>query len=211
MSIVGGAGGSERLWCRGRFGDALRFRGEFFGDYVIAPRTPDSDSNQYSFVAWVLADSRDRWAQIASDGGYRKYRRLKLILYDRDGVLYAIVDPTVPSESRGLRDGSAGLFPLKQWQHVAVVADGRTLHLYRNGVQTASRPSNGVISSPPGDHLLLGCNNIADDPKEFLPVSFWDGALDEVAIFHRALSANEVSHLYKGSRALSDTTGQINK
>ncbi len=198
LSGVGRAGGLERLWCAGRFGGGLELRGEFFGDYVIAPRTPDSDSNQYSFSAWVLADSRESWPLIACEGGGRNWFRLKFNL--RYGCLRARVAPlngkdNVYSITRGSKSNP---FSTGQWQHVAVVADGSVLHLYRNGVEVASVPCEGVIANPPGKYLLLGCDNRAEDTTGLLPVSFWDGRIDEAIIFHRALSLEEVRRLHEG-------------
>ncbi len=198
LSGVGRAGGLERLWCAGRFGGGLELRGEFFGDYVIAPRTPDSDSNQYSFAAWVLADSREEWATFVSEGGSRNWFRLKCDL-TRDRWCARVTPFSGKDSVYSLAvEGESYPFPTGQWQHVAVVADGSVLHLYRNGVETKSLPCEGVIAVPPGKYLLLGCNNMAEDPTGLLPVSFWDGRIDEVTIFHRALSLEEVRQLYEG-------------
>ena len=203
LSGVGRAGGLERLWCAGRFGGGLELRGEFFGDYVIAPRTPDCDSNQYSFTAWILADSRISGASIVGEGGSRYWFRLKFNLID--GCLRARVAPR-DSKDGGYKsaielEGESGPFPTGQWQHVAVVADGSVIHLYRNGVEVHSAPCEGVIANPPGKHLLLGCDNMAEDPTGLRPMSFWDGRIDEAAIFHRALNLEEVKRLYEGPAA----------
>ncbi len=197
LSGVGRAGGLERLWCAGRFGGGLELRGEFFGDYVIAPRTPDCDSNQYSFSAWILADSRISGASIASEGGSRNWFRLKFNLID--GFLRVRVIPLNGKDSAySMLDGELNPFPTGQWRHMTVVADGAVLRLYSNGVEVRSMPCDGVIVNPPGKHLLLGCGNNAEDPAGLLPSSFWDGRIDEAAIFHRALTPEEARQLYEG-------------
>ena len=196
LSIVGGAGGSERLWCMGQFGGALRFRGEFFGDYVVAPRTPDSDSNQYSLSIWLIADSREFWSQAFEEGGGRGLYRHKLTMREYDDDLSGRTF-SAQGEIKGVL---APHFPLNQWQHIAFVVDGNALHMYRNGDRTQSTPCTGVIASPPGKFLLIGCGNrrTADGQEELSPVCFWDGQIDEVAVFHRALSEKEVKQLFEG-------------
>ena len=59
-------------------------------------------------------------------------------------------------------------FPLQQWQHVAFVADGSVVHLYRNGIQVAASPCDGVYKVPPLKHLTIGCQNVAEssDPPD---------------------------------------------
>ena len=197
LSIVGRAGGSERLWCTGRFGGALRFRGEFFGDYVIAPRTPDCHSNQYSFCAWVFTDGLEDWSQIASEGGGCDQYRLKIALLGTTGRLIGII--RLSGQATGPR------INIGQWQHVAVVADGEINRMYMNGAEVDAMPCAGVMASPPGNYLILGCNNMAKEPTDFFLTSFWDGALDEVAIFHRALSEQEVKKLFEGPAASPHT------
>ena len=59
-------------------------------------------------------------------------------------------------------------------------------------------PCDGVTESPPGNYLLIGCNNVATEPDKVAPVTFWKGRIDELAIFHRALNAEEIKRLYKG-------------
>ncbi len=202
LSGVGRAGGLERLWCAGRFGGGLELRGEFFGDYVIAPRTPDSDSNQYSFSAWILADGKISGASIAREGGgYRNRFRLHFNLID--GCLRARVAPHNRKDGvyTSATEGESNPFSTGQWQHVAVVADGSVLHLYRNGVEVHSAPCEGVVANPPGKYLLLGCDDMAADPTGLLPWSFWDGRIDEAAIFHRALNLEEVRQLHEGPAA----------
>ena len=72
-----------------------------------------------------------------------------------------------------------------QWHHVALVCDGKTVRAYLNGKEemSADLPGESARSLP----LFLGGRS--DNSSN------WEGRLDEVAIFERALSAVEIALL----------------
>ena len=89
---------------------------------------------------------------------------------------------------------------LDEWAHIACSHDGATLKCYLNGEQTDSTPMGAITSSP--TPVLIGSDGWRSD---------WIGALDEVAIYNRALSDGEIRYLagirefkYDGD-ALDDT------
>jgi len=88
---------------------------------------------------------------------------------------------------------NASNFPLNSWQFVGVAYDsninGGTLTLYRNGSQVGSATS---ISPPTGGYVTIGMFGDIGG-SEYNP---WDGKIDEVRVYNRALSAAEVKRLY---------------
>jgi len=83
--------------------------------------------------------------------------------------------------------------PFNEWHHVAATYDVSVGALvYIDGVLDASNPDTGGIETN-GMPLLLGDNPEATG-------RFFDGLLDEVTIYGRALSAGEILHL-AGHRA----------
>ena len=78
--------------------------------------------------------------------------------------------------------------PFGEWNHVAATYDTNVGALvYLNGVGDASNPDTGgiVTNDMP---LLLG-----DNPEA--AGRFFDGMLDEIKIYNRALSAEEINYL----------------
>ncbi|UCD49771.1 MAG: LamG domain-containing protein, partial [Phycisphaerales bacterium] len=71
-----------------------------------------------------------------------------------------------------------------EWHHIACSADGATLTAYLNGIATESTPMGAITSSP--TPVLIGSDGWGSD---------WIGAIDEVAIYNDALSAEEVLFL----------------
>lgn len=74
--------------------------------------------------------------------------------------------------------------PLNRWVHLAGTCDGATMRLYVDGKLTATMPRTGPIK-PNAFPLCLG------NYEECHP-AFFRGALDEVRLYSRALSAQEI-------------------
>ena len=71
-----------------------------------------------------------------------------------------------------------------EWCHIACSHDGTTLKCYLNGEQTDSTPMGQITSSEAP--VLIGSDGWGCD---------WIGAIDEVAIYNRALSDSEIMYL----------------
>jgi hypothetical protein len=74
------------------------------------------------------------------------------------------------------------------WYHVALVADGTFVRLYVNGTLDGSVPQT---VSPFVNTATLRVGGIAGST-----VNIWDGKIDELEIFNRALSQNEIAEIY---------------
>jgi Concanavalin A-like lectin/glucanases superfamily len=87
---------------------------------------------------------------------------------------------------------------LNAWHHVAFVADGSTLRLYRNGREIGAAPYHELRRDPRIQALAIGTKlNLSGNAPEGRDFNMWDGRLDELAIFNHALSPEQVSELYK--------------
>ncbi|MFO1496975.1 MAG: LamG-like jellyroll fold domain-containing protein [Verrucomicrobiota bacterium] len=100
------------------------------------------------------------------------------------------------------------------WHHIAFSADGAQLRLYVDGAQVASGDYLADINSPNINYLSFGAQlNLADttDPASALGLDGTNpnvlvGKLDEVALWTRALTADEVSKLYTAGKAAQALT-----
>ena len=82
--------------------------------------------------------------------------------------------------------GASPNLPTNQWVHIAAVYDGSKMRIYQNGVQVGSMNKTGNITQS-NYNVLVGAN-----PNNY---SVWNGKIDEVVIYQRALSATEVASL----------------
>jgi hypothetical protein len=84
----------------------------------------------------------------------------------------------------------AGALVAGVWQHLACTYDGATIRLYRNGQQIDSVPADTELTTSGDDGTAIGRNNPTGE--------YFDGSIDEVRIWRRALAASELD----GGRAL---------
>jgi len=91
----------------------------------------------------------------------------------------------------------------KDWTHVASVlrADGQ-MEVYVDGEMTGSAKGAKLLTGDPLIAMKIGC----DDTHQLLPkpLASFNGAMDEAALFHRALSADEIAAVSKGVKNLTD-------
>ena len=81
--------------------------------------------------------------------------------------------------------------PTNTWTHVAGTYNGTTLTVWINGARAGSRAITGrtCVNNRP---LSVGAKS---DPEKGLLEAFWDGQLDDLRIYSRALSAAEIRGL----------------
>ena len=75
-----------------------------------------------------------------------------------------------------------------QWYHIAAVYYGSNMSIYKNGVQAASTAKTGSISNGNAS-VALGNQPLNAGSRAF------DGLLDEVCLYDKALSAAEISYI----------------
>ena len=185
------------LFGRGRVGSAFKTRGSRTRSHAIVPDYPKTTNSQLSVVAWVRAQSRPRWASIAKNWGEGELGQFHFGLLDHSGELEIRI--------RGPRRGGSRVqdskpFPIDVWQHVAFVADGKTLRLYRNGKEVGST-SHRPIGPPTLKALAIGAKPIGNHPKyPGAPSDFWHGRIDEFALFNHAVEGEVIRELYEAGR-----------
>jgi hypothetical protein len=186
-------------WSPGRFGASLRLRGPGSGDHAVVPFRPEMVGEAMSVAAWVLAESRPRWASIVKRWGKPEDHCFHFGLFLDDGDLEV---HTAQADGREFIAREGRPLPAGRWQHVAFVAGRHALILYRNGVEVARTDYPGLR---PGSLAAIGVGAKLDvegkapDPIE---PGFWDGRLDEIAIYPRALDSEEIRRLYVASGGL---------
>jgi concanavalin A-like lectin/glucanase superfamily protein/CotH protein/lamin tail-like protein/Ig-like domain-containing protein len=85
---------------------------------------------------------------------------------------------------------------LNTWYHIAAVGDGTNIRIYTNGVIAATGGAATTTYGSSADTFNVGGGGIFDIPS--VNGNWFNGQIDEVAVFHRALSAVEVRSLYSG-------------
>jgi Concanavalin A-like lectin/glucanases superfamily/FecR protein len=185
------------VWTAGRVGTALTLGGPSQEAYAAAESYPQAEGDEVSVVAWIYARSRPRWASIAKNwaGGFDDRGQFHFGLFEDGGELEAHI---VEGSGKEVIVRDDRPLPLHAWHHVAFVADGTELRLYRNGHQVASKPYHLLHRDPRIKALAIGTKlNLAGDAPEERDFNMWDGRLDELAVFNHALTAEQIRNLYR--------------
>ena len=170
----------------GKVGQAFTFDGS--GSYVNIPDSPllDSFSNSITVELWLKANdtsANSDWQGIVTKGNaawaVQATSGAKTVSFGMTGP-----SPSGVNGSRNVKDG--------QWHHVAGVYNGTNIYLYVDGTLDVSTPASGNIvqNSYP---MTIGCNG---QGVYGYPGYFYNGSIDEVSLYHRALSASEIQAIY---------------
>jgi hypothetical protein len=164
-------------WVQGKYGTALQFDGK--STFVEVPDTNVLRlANQFTISAWVKASnfSGQRWI---IDKGYNAYR----LLLNGTKAQFQVNGIEVLIDSR------SSLLP-GVWYQVAATYDGTLAKLYLNGnlemVQTRSTSAQQTNSS-----LISGAAATKSSATVF------NGILDDVHLYNRALGEQEVNALFQ--------------
>lgn len=91
------------------------------------------------------------------------------------------------------------------WWYVTMVHDGTDNIIYIDGQEVNRKPTQGPLNSTA--RSLSMANNLQNPGKEY-----FQGALDEVKIYNKALTSAEVAQLYNlGYTSVKDLQNEINK
>ena len=175
-------------WATGRVGGALRFGGASTLQHVIVPAVPLPVAKAYSLAAWVQADARPVWGSIAKNW-------FGFMHFGLDAAGGQLSNYLGLSPSGQIRVAETAVFPINEWQHVVCTVDATALRLYRNGVLAATQAYTGNFFAPLPAPMGIGVKlngAVADTGSP----GYWQGLIDEMALWHRALSAEEVATLY---------------
>lgn len=175
-------------WTTGRFGSALRFRGN--NGYVTMPDTSAVEITTAGTVsAWINVNSfKNAFAGIVHKGTRRDFKdeAYSLQFWTGNRIYWGVT--TASGSHPSVVSSSAP--PAGTWVHVVGTWDSKAMKLYMNGSLVASGPGCESIRSP-------GAFNIGAQLNASPYYSF-DGLIDDVRIYNRALTAAEAATLADG-------------
>ncbi len=183
-------------WTRGRFQGALGFNGDDAA--VNVPDSPVLEPASVSVSAWIDASaSPGSYRYVVAKGAngcfsasYGLYTGstggLEFYVSTDEGLSWTVS----PDAGRGEWNG--------QWHNVVGTYDGSSVRLYVDGRQVGS----GTPDTAPIAYGLPTSNDLAIGDYPWCPASDFNGTIDEVKVFNRALGPQEIGLGYGLSRLL---------
>lgn len=194
----------QPLWVEGKLGSALEF--DSINDYVDigADTIFEFGTGDFTISAWIKTGPADRttiFGKGGDNGGGIRYHlcvegsTMNFVLDDDDDAHSGKRDPRGEIEVTDL-----------VWHHIVAYRDDLTLRLYVDGIEDmgvtnhndAVLPANYDISNTVYD-AYIGVI-MSNDPVGF--IKYFSGQIDDVAIWNRVLTQDEIYYLYDGGDGL---------
>ncbi len=179
-TFVGGARYGE-----GKVGKAFDFNGSSYVD------APDSErlnpTRSITLTAWIYPRTFPYSSPIIKKAGEGRWadHGYALEIAGATGVIFAVyidhthwaITPYAP-------------VPLNQWSHAAGVYDGTNIYVYVNGV-----PAGPPLYAP--GKIAVAGNDLQLGHDAANPSRYFDGLIDEAAVYDTALSGAQIQTLYE--------------
>ncbi|MGA3163797.1 MAG: LamG domain-containing protein [Verrucomicrobiota bacterium] len=179
-------------WTSGQIGGALQFGGPSAHEYVNVPNFA-MPTTSMTLTAWVWANSTPRWATVACNwNGY--WGAFNYATFEGTPSMSLYTADAHVSGGINIDYGvSSATLTTSQWHFVAFVADSQTdtVTFMQDGIAFGDFHYRG--------QLLASSTqlNIGDDPSDTASgQGNWDGEIDDLAIWTRALSSQELASIY---------------
>jgi len=179
--------GTATINVTGKINTAYDFDGT--SDYINANQNINANTNIYTLSSWINFDSLDA-ALFSSDESNSEPRGIQMASFG---------DGSVGIYSGNVQYTSAtGLITTNNWYYITYILNGTNSKIYVNGqnVLNASATFNNVNKA-----LLIGQRSTS------IPSGFVNGKMDEISIFSKALTSDEVKTLYNNGDGLAYNIG----
>ncbi len=189
--------GGQGNWTSGQLGGALLLGGPSTHQYVSVPNFA-MPTTSMTLTAWVWANSTPRWATVAANwnGGWGAFNYATF--GDTPNMSLYVADANVPGGYNIDYGFSSVSLSLNRWHFLAFVANSQTASVtfMQDGAITGGFGYRGQLIASSSQL------NIGDDPSDTEPgQGNWDGKIDDLAIWTRALTPQELASIYSAGLA----------
>jgi hypothetical protein len=181
---------------------------EFDGvdDFIDVPNNGNLENfSALTITAWINPDGQGQ------DAGSRVLSKSDAGAGDNYALIYG--DDAAPAFKPWFRIETDGdnqtnivadnVIPTGEWTHAAGVWDGSFMYLYVNGAEAATPVAKSGVLDADGNDLTIGSHLNSPANRRF------DGEIDDVRLYNRALSASEINALYNYGTRFDNTWSQV--
>lgn len=143
-----------------------------------------SDFTSISFWIRVNTLPASGEAYVLSHGGWQERWKISLPSHGKP-----VFTTNATSCCNDMDSGNGNELKIGDWKHLVMTHDGVADKIYMNGVKVNEKAFTGALKKTKNNF------GIGYDPID--KGNYFDGALDEVQIYNKALTAQEITDLYK--------------
>jgi hypothetical protein len=172
-------------WTSGKLGQATNFNPNI-GPFGIVKNNPSVDiTNELTISAWIRPNAVENKGIISklSGDGY-EFRIFN------DGKLEFRINRATSGTGYKLQSNQSYIADGKTWTHVAVTFSGTNSTIYINGEEDSSADFNLVSIVSNSSDLRIGA--VGNGNR-------WNGGLDDLRLYNKALTKSEIISLYENS------------
>ena len=186
-NALDGSTTNSPAWTTGQVGEALVLNGT--SQDVRVPDAADLDlTGDFAVSAWIRPGATTQTANARVVSKFDNTLLNYMLAYDSAGTRMRFL---VDCDSRTTITSTSTLTNTSNWYHVLGVKSGTSLKLYINGSEEASGTCTGTVQT---NAASLGIGSTQG-------TTYYNGRVDEVKLFSRALSENEISAQYAAGQA----------
>ena len=185
--IVGAA-----AWVQGRIGMALEI---VANSHVVLPEIPEYDvTSEVTLMTWMKTTSVTTWARLIDKSQWQT-SGYDLVLNQNTQVpmleffvnnTTSQVMATTPADDN-------------EWHFIAGTFGNQTLRIYVDGIQEGEVGSNGGVDINPNNlPVMIGGESSSNGGNQYF------GIVDEVAMFNRELTADEIQNIFENGMTLPE-------
>lgn len=171
----------------GKFGEALLFDGG--DDYVNCGNDASLNLSAFSVSFWASVPTSQGWNHIVSKGSHVASGTPGSVNWGvmmRSAELRFLFETYQDTTWAGI---SSPAVPENQWQHLVANFDGDRMEFFLNGVSLGSSAGN-KMKLDATRNFIIGARGDAGNPA-----SYFNGSIDEVALFKEILAMEDIQSL----------------
>ncbi|MBD3182674.1 hypothetical protein GF312_10300 [Candidatus Poribacteria bacterium] len=186
-------------WVDGKSGSAVEF---ISGSYIIMQEIPEYDvTDAVSLMAWVKTNSVTTWARVIDKSQWQDNGFDLALSQATHAPLFEFFVNNTTSQALGVTPVDDG-----DWHFIAGTFGNKKLRIYVDGVMETEVTSANEVDIKPNDWpITIGveANNLTGQP--------YVGVIDEVAIYNRELSADNIESIFQNGIDMSSPVDRKDK
>jgi hypothetical protein len=189
--IIGNA-----AWVQGKIGMALEIVNN---SHVLIPEIPEYDvTSEVTLMTWMRTTNVTTWARLIDKSQWQT-NGYDLVL--NQGTQVPMLEFFVNNTTSQVMATT----PVddNEWHFIAGTFGNQTLRIYVDGIQEGEVGSNGGVDINPNDlPVMIGAESSSNGGQQYV------GTVDEVAMFNRELTAEEIQNIFVNGMAVPELASE---